>query len=92
LEGLSVYNSKKKTILLDPEHYTQGNTLFLFDLTQAYSGTTGDTFQSVQRGNLKLYVEFATKTTAALICYFMFFFDSEILITADRQVVFDYST
>jgi hypothetical protein len=92
LEGLGVYNSKFRTIGIDPERYMKGNTLFLFDLTQAFSGTTGDTFQPVQRGNLRLHVEFTTATSTNLICYFLFFFDSEILITADRQVVFDYST
>jgi hypothetical protein len=92
LEGQSVYNSGGRTLAIDPERYKKGFTLFCFDLTQAMSGTSGDTFQSIQRGNLRLHIEFSPATTYAINCYFLMYFDSELLITADRQVLFDFNT
>ena len=92
LETQSVYNSKGKSLALTPEQYVGGSTIFMFDLTKASSGTVGDTFQPIQRGNLRLHVEFKESTAQALIAYFAFFFDSQILISADRQIIYDYNT
>jgi hypothetical protein len=91
LETQSLYR-RGRTLAITPELYQNGHTLFGFDLTPAMTGSTGDNFQTLQRGNLRLHVEFKMETTNNIICYFMMFFDSEILITNDRQIMFDYNT
>jgi hypothetical protein len=89
LEGQSLYR-KGRTLAIGPELYQGGCCLFNFDLTPGLSGNTNDSFNTLQRGNLRLHLEFSAQTTETLVCYFMMFFDSEIQITSDRQIMFDY--
>lgn len=91
LKGFSFFRTGR-TCLLTPERYTKGNVLYCFDLSPGQVGNTQDTFQTLQRGNLRLQMEFGSATAKNLIVYFLMFFRSEIIVTADRQILYDYNT
>jgi hypothetical protein len=91
LEGQALYK-QGKTLAITPEHYKDGNTLFCFDMTPGMLAGSHEGFLPPQRGNLRLHVEFSTQTTYNIICYFLMYFENEILITGDRQVIFEYNT
>lgn len=92
LETQNVYNTGGRTLALSPQQYMSDKTIFMFDLTKASSGVVSDTFQSVQHGNLRLHIEFSAARTNNTIVYFQFFFDSQVEVTADRQIVYTYNT
>ncbi|XP_046862568.1 uncharacterized protein F54H12.2-like [Xenia sp. Carnegie-2017] len=74
---------------IDRDEFLKGFALYCFDLTPDMCGT-GEHFNTVQKGNLAIDIQFSTAPTNAvsLVCYGEF--ENVIFIDSERNVVYDY--
>ncbi|XP_046856166.1 uncharacterized protein F54H12.2-like [Xenia sp. Carnegie-2017] len=74
---------------IDRDEFLKGFALYCFDLTPDMCGT-GEHFNTVQKGNLAIDIQFSTAPTNAvsLVCYGEF--ENVIFIDSKRNVVYDY--
>ncbi|XP_046841914.1 uncharacterized protein F54H12.2-like [Xenia sp. Carnegie-2017] len=74
---------------IDRDEFLKGFALYCFDLTPDMCDTR-EHFNTVQKGNLAIDIQFSTAPTNAvsLVCYGEF--ENVIFIDSDRNVVYDY--
>ena len=74
---------------IDRDDYANGYTLFAFDLTGDLC--SGEHFNLVRSGNLRLSLLFGTALTTAVNCIVYLEYQNIIEINKNRQILFDYT-
>ena len=73
------------------DDYSQGYTLFAFDLTPDLSANCAGHWNLVRHGSLRLEVRFEKALSETINCIIYAEFDNVIEIDASRQVIIDFS-